>query len=120
MDRTTSFNTADVDSDGELTRWEAYVFLREVRALDGATDSTDDEYERMDQAMRVLNSFNAPYSSFKLSDYWRLQDTMLAWFEAGKLDATGHARGILPGEDLATHCETVRLHGGQDDYVAFV
>lgn len=62
--------------------------------------------------MRLLNSFSEPSDSFKLSDYWRLQDTMLAWYEAGKMDVTGHARGNVAGDDLKTHCETVKMFGG--------
>lgn len=43
LDRTNSFNAADINDDGALTKWEAYVFLYQVRGLDGSTDRTDNE-----------------------------------------------------------------------------
>ena len=83
--------------------------MRDVHAQDGLTDYADDEQERMDTTLRLINSFSEPNSSFALDDYWRLQDTMTAWYGAGKLDATGHAKGILPGDDLSHHCETIKF-----------
>ena len=68
----------------------------------------------MDQAFRLLSSFSEPGDSFGLSDYWRLQDTMTAWYGAGKLEMTGHARGLAAGDDLSHHCETVQMTNNLD------
>lgn len=44
---------------------------------------------------------------------------MTAVYAAGKLDATGHARGEFAGDDLSHHCETVSFRDPADR-VAYV
>lgn len=43
--------------------------------------------------------------SFK--DYKALEKIMESAYEEGKLEKTGHARGINAGEDLSHHCKTI-------------
>ncbi len=40
------------------------------------------------------------------SDYTDLEKSFEAFYANGKLEATGHARGQNPGEELSHHCTT--------------
>ena len=47
-----------------------------------------------------------PHDHITLEDYYRVYNSMTAMYKHEKLAATGHGKGILPGDDLSHHCKT--------------
>ena len=67
---------------------------------------TDDHDEKAMRQWDLLSILSEPTDSFVLDDYYRLYDSMTALYKHEKLAATGHGRGIQPGDDLSHHCNT--------------
>ena len=56
--------------------------------MDGKIDPLDSRFERVDRHFRAANALSGS-SEMSFSDYQSLESTMLRWYEAGKLEATG-------------------------------
>ena len=83
------FNQADLNSDKSLNKEEAYEFFKKVRTLDGYTISSLSE-EKLDRAWKAVSLLSAPSLTMLVEDYFRMEQIMEAWYDSGKLEATGY------------------------------
>lgn len=84
------FNQADLNGDSSLNKEEAYEFFKKVRTLDGYSDSASTSIEKLDRAWRAVQLLSAPSSTMLMEDYFRMEQIMEAWYDSGKLEATGY------------------------------
>lgn len=85
--------------------------------MDGKTGSTDNKIEKLERMWNVASKFNEPKTEMSFDDYLSLEALMLAFYEEGKLAATGHGAGSSAGMDLSHQCTTVEMADGNDNLV---
>jgi len=135
----TYFASADVNGDGELTRAEAEIFLINTRKYQQKPEelnivenwgqfsgTTENDDHKLDRAWAVLSIMSSPSVTFNFADWINVEKSMETWYNAGLMDATGHAYGNYYehtigqngemendyGETLKTQCNTFNLEEG--------
>ena len=74
--------------------------------MDGKNNPTDGKKERIDHAWEFVKLMSSPSTSISFADYEDMEKAFEAFYAAGKLATTGHARGSTAGDDLSHHCIT--------------
>lgn len=113
QERQALFTSSDVNGDGQLDQAEGQDFYSKVRKIDGKAGASDTNAEQLGRTWNVASQLSSPYDYMSFQDYLNLEKLMEIFYEQGKLELTGHAKGSSPGEDLSHQCKTLRL---ADDY----
>lgn len=105
-------------SDGQLTKDEAFNFLRAARQADGKSGVTEVDDYKLERHWNVLSKLSPNANTMTFDDYLRVETIMEVWYANGKMNATGHAYGNIYefdeddpnknytyGDKLATHCQ---------------
>lgn len=135
--RQTIFSQTDIDNDGLLDATEARNFLLRVRELDRefympktAADYSALDYspENVEKHYFAASSLSQPFDRISFDDYKTLEKIMEAWYEAGKLEATGFINSFTGagdssqsfgiGQGLTQNCTTLSFDG--DDRITMM
>ena len=90
-----------------------------MRPLDNKTTASDIAIGRLKNHWDVARNLELPHDSMTFADYVKVEKIMGAWYNAGKLQATGHGKNTVgnPGDELSHQCKTIDFT--HDDYVAY-
>jgi len=86
------FKSVDFDNDDMLDMDEARFFFREVRKLDRTLMPEflpNYELPYVDTHIYAAQTMSTPYDKVRFDDYLKVEKIMMAWYKAGKLQATG-------------------------------
>ena len=74
--------------------------------------------EKIDIMWYATKDLSGDPQQVTLDDYYRLEDIMLSWYEAGKMEITGWVHGDVTGAYLTSKCNALDLRG--DDDIAYM